>query len=91
MITKACSYTEARDHLSDLIDETISHRSPIVINRRGKESVALLPVDELSSLLETSYLLRSPANARRLLGALDRVRAGKGKKMTLDQLQKSIG
>lgn len=40
------------------------------MTRRGHEDVALVPADELSSLLETAYLLQSPANARRLLEAL---------------------
>lgn len=90
MITKELSYTEARDHLADLIDETVSHRSPIIIRRRGRESVALLPVEELSGLMETAHLLRSPANARRLLGALQRARSGKGRKMALSQLHKMV-
>jgi antitoxin YefM len=36
--------------------------------------VALVAADELSSLLETAHLLRSPANAERLLRALSRAR-----------------
>ena len=42
----------------------------LVVTRRGHDDVALVPADELSSLLETAYLLQSPANARRLLEAL---------------------
>ncbi len=39
----------------------------------------------------TSYLLRSPANAKRLLASLKRARAGKGRVMTLEQLRKASG
>lgn len=83
----SATYTEARDHLAELWDRTLSTREPIVVTRRGKDSVAILPADELSSLLETAHLLRSPRNAERLLGALARSHAGKGKKVTMAQLE----
>jgi antitoxin YefM len=85
------TYTEARDRLASVWDEVLSSREPVVIKRRGHPDVALLPADELSSLMETAHLLRSPANARRLLGALKRARSGKGRKMTLEELRKKSG
>ena len=42
----------------------------VIIDREGKENVALIAMSELSSLLETAHLLRSPKNAERLLNAL---------------------
>jgi antitoxin YefM len=42
----------------------------VVIQRRGEEEVAMIAASELESLMETAYLLRSPANAERLLAAL---------------------
>ncbi|MES2709655.1 MAG: type II toxin-antitoxin system Phd/YefM family antitoxin [Verrucomicrobiota bacterium] len=80
------TYTEARDHLAELWDRTLATREPIVVTRRGKDSVAILPADELSSLMETAHLLRSPRNAERLLGALARSHAGEGGKITLEAL-----
>ncbi|MDD5272146.1 MAG: type II toxin-antitoxin system Phd/YefM family antitoxin [Methylovulum sp.] len=44
----------------------------VIIQRRGAADVALIAADELNSLLETAHLLRSPANAERLLAALAR-------------------
>ena len=44
----------------------------MVLQRRGHADMALLPADELASLQETAYLLRSPKNAARLLTALAR-------------------
>ena len=72
------SYTEARDKLASFWDETVSTREPVVMDRRGHESVVLLPLDEWTGILETAHLLRSPANAKRLLGALHRLESGKG-------------
>jgi antitoxin YefM len=85
------SYTEARDNLASLWDRTVSTREPVILERRGAETVALLPLDELRGILETAHLLRSPRNARRLLAALQRADAGGGTKLTLAQLGKRSG
>lgn len=85
------SYTEARDRLASVWDETISTREPVVIDRRGHESVVLLPASEWQGLLETAHLLRSPANARRLLGALNRLEQGEGQELSLDALAAKTG
>lgn len=86
----AISYTEARDRLASVWDETVSTREPVVISRRGSESVVLVPLEEWRGLLETAHLLRSPANARRLLTALHRLDEGKGKTLTLKQLTEKV-
>ncbi|MGH7517547.1 MAG: type II toxin-antitoxin system Phd/YefM family antitoxin [Gemmatimonadales bacterium] len=64
------SYSHARDNLADLWDVVEDSREAAVIHRRGHEDMALIPADELASLRETAYLLRSPQNAARLLSAL---------------------
>ncbi len=84
------SYTEARDKLASFWDETVSTREPVVLDRRGHESVVMLPLDEWRGLEETAHLLRSPANAQRLLGALKRLESGRGKKMTSTDLAARI-
>ena len=66
------TYTNARVHLARLYDQAVEDREVVVIQRRGKEPVAMLAASELTSLQETAYLLRSPKNARRLLRALHR-------------------
>lgn len=83
----AISYTEAREQLASIWDQTVETREPVVINRRGNESVVLLPLEEWEGMLETAHLLRSPANARRLLNALTRLQEGKGKSITVEQLR----
>ena len=74
------SYTEARDKLASFWDETVSTREPVV----------MLPLDEWRGLEETAHLLRSTANAQRLLGALKRLESGRGKKMTSTDLAARI-
>ena len=85
------SYTDARANFATLCNRAINNREVIMINRRGAEDVALLAADELSSLLETAHLLRSPKNARRLLAALDRAKARKRRPEPLKKLRREMG
>jgi antitoxin YefM len=85
------TYTEARANLAKLWDQAEANREPILISRRGKESMALLPADELSGILETAHLLRSPKNAERLLSALARARTKTGSGETVSELREALG
>jgi len=85
------SYSHARENLATLWDEVEDSREAAVIQRRGHEDMALIPADELSILRETAYLLRSPANAARLLAALTRARRGRTKSMDLAALRRELG
>ncbi len=85
------SYSHARENLATLWDEVEDSREAAVIQRRGHEDMALIPADELSSLRETAYLLRSPENAVRLLAALTRARRGRKKSTDLATLRRELG
>jgi antitoxin YefM len=78
MASTDVSYSEARARLAELWDRAIADREPIRLTRRGSSPVVLIAADEYEGLLETAHLLRSPANAERLLAALERARAGEG-------------
>jgi antitoxin YefM len=74
-ITSEISYTEAQSNLGILFDRVADSKDIIIVKRDGKDkNVALIAEADLSSLLETVYLLRSPANAARLHGAIDRAK-----------------
>ena len=90
MATKTVSYSEARDHLASLWDEVVRERETLRITRRGAESVVLIPADEYDGLVETAHLLRSPANAVRLLAALERARSGEGEPKALSELRAEL-
>src|SRR5918911_2439741 len=90
-MTIQTTYTQARAQLASLLDEATSNREVIIIQRRGADDVALIAADELTSLLETAHLLRSPANAERLLSALARVRQGSGSPQSIDDLRREVG
>ena len=84
------TYTAARANFASLCDKAADDREVIIISRRNSGDVALVAAKELSSLLETAHLLRSPKNARRLLSALNRA-ARKGKAQPLDKLRREMG
>jgi antitoxin YefM len=81
------SYTEARPRLAELWDRALADREPIRLTRPGAAPVVLVAADEYDGLLETAHLLRSPANAARLLAALERARVGMGRPQPLAELR----
>lgn len=71
----AITTSEARRDLFGLIERVnLDHSEIEIMSKRG--SAVLMSKDEYDSLIETSYLLRSPMNARRLLSALEAARIG---------------
>ena len=84
------TYTKARANLARLCNEVVENREIVIINRRGNEDVALVAAEELSSLIETAHLLRSPKNAQRLLAALNRARSRKLKSQSVAKLRREM-
>ncbi len=70
--------TESRANYAKMLDDVVNDREEVVITRANKEPVVVVALDEYQSLKETVHLLRSPATARRLLGAIDRLEGGAG-------------
>ncbi len=85
------SYSEARANFASLMDQVIDDCEVVVIKRRGRSSVAMIDADELSSLMETEYLFRSPKNAARLNKAIEQTMAGEGEKISIEELRKEFG
>jgi antitoxin YefM len=85
------TYSQARANLASLLAAASDDKEVILINRRNKEDVALISSSELSSLMETAHLLRSPKNAQRLLTALNRALSESEPISTLDELKKELG
>ncbi len=90
-MTIQTTYTQARASLASLMDEVTDNREVVIIQRRGCEDVAMISAEELSAVLETAHLLRSPKNANRLLTALARVEKGSGISQTIDELRLEVG
>ncbi len=90
-MTVEVSYSEARRKLASLLSDVTEDNEVVIINRRGGEPAALIAADELASLTETVHLLRSPANAARLLESLARAMKGAGEILTVDELMAEVG
>lgn len=90
-MTIIATYTQARAELASLCDEVASTREPVIIRRRNAEDVALVSADELTSLIETAHLLRSPKNAQRLLAAINRAQRRALSPSTVEDLRRELG
>lgn len=75
---KTMSYTESRARYAEMLDGVINDREEVVITRAGHDPVVVVSLADYESLKETAYLMRSPANARRLLDAMERLESGRG-------------
>ncbi len=83
------TYSKARQNLSKLLDAVTKDQETVVIRRRRGESVIMMSEQDATSLFETAHLLRSPRNAKRLLGALGRALKGQGGiRMSVEDIEK---
>jgi antitoxin YefM len=85
------TYTQVRANLARLLDKVSHNKEVIIINRKNAENVALVSESELSGLLETAHLLRSPKNAQRLLKTLLKVHEDNETPQTLKELKREFG
>lgn len=80
---KTMSYTESRARYAEVLDAVVNDREEVVITRAGHAPVVIMSLEDFDSLRETAYLMRSPANARRLLDAMERLEDGRGQQHDL--------
>jgi antitoxin YefM len=75
---KTISYTAARADLARTMDRVREDHEPVIITRKGSPPVVLVSLEDYDALNETSYLTRSPANARRLQEAIQELESDQG-------------
>lgn len=83
---KIASTSKFRKDIKRYIDEIDQDQEPLVVTRSDNVSVVVLPLATYNSYAETDYLLRSPANAKRLQRSIEQARAGKVEKHDLADL-----
>lgn len=74
----AISYTSARANLASTMEKVCEDHTPIIITRKNENPVVMMSLEDYQAMEETTYLLRSPANARQLLESIAELEAGKG-------------
>ena len=79
------SYSESRARYAETLDAVTDDREEVIITRAGHDPVVMVSLDDYESLKEPAYLLRNPANARRLLASIDRLENGGGTRQELTE------
>ncbi len=72
----AITYTAARENLASTMDQVCLDRDPIIITRKREQAVVMLSLEDYEALEETAHLLRSPANAKRLIASIEAAETG---------------
>lgn len=74
----AISYTTARANLAKTMEKVCADHAPVIITRKSESPVVMMSLEDYQAMQETTYLLRSPANAKALLESIAELEAGKG-------------
>jgi antitoxin YefM len=70
------TYSQARNNLKRILDRVVDDADYTVITRRDAEDTVVMSLDSFNSLLETVYLLKSPANAAHLIRSIEQFKQG---------------
>ncbi len=70
------NFSEARNRLKSILDQVVNDADYTVITRRDAEDAVVMSLDQFNGLMETVYLLQSPANVAHLQESIDQYRAG---------------
>ena len=77
------SYTSARANLATTMAHVCNDHAPIIITRKSEAPVVMMSLEDYNAMEETTYLLRSPTNARELLESIAELEAGNGTERAL--------
>jgi antitoxin YefM len=77
------TYTDFRQRLAAYMDQVWIDRTPLHVTRQGGRPVVVVSEEEFDGWMETLHLLRSPANARRLMASINSANAGKSRERRL--------
>ncbi len=77
------TYTSFRQQLKFYLDKVRNNHTPLFVTSANGEDVVVLSKSDYDSMEETFYLLKSPANAARLLQSIEDYKNGLGKERSL--------
>ncbi len=73
---KVVTFSEARNKLKTVLDQVVDDADYTVITRRDADDAVVMSLEHFNSLMETIYLLRSPANAAHLAQSIAEYKHG---------------
>lgn len=82
---RTMSYSESRAKYAETLNSVVDDREEVIVTRSGHEPVVIVSLADYESLKETAYLLKSPANARRLLASIESLESGRGVRRDLTE------
>ena len=85
------TYSKLRENLASVLDRVVDDCEIVIVRRKTGKDVALIAADELAGLLETTHLLRSPKNARRLFESIRELDKRRIKAQSVEQLRREMG
>ena len=71
-------------NLAQTMKRVYSVHKPLNITRNGEQSVAMISLEDYQLLAETTFLLRSPKNAKRLIEAIGSLADGHGREQLME-------
>ncbi len=74
---RAINFSEARNHLKQVLDQVAEDHDYTLITRRDSEDAVVMSLEQFNGLMETVHLLKSPANAAHLARSIEQYQAGK--------------
>jgi antitoxin YefM len=77
-LMKTLSSTALRANLSSVMDQVNDDHEPVIVTRTKGKPVVMVSLEDWASMDETTYLLSSPENARRLRESIRQLNEGKG-------------
>lgn len=72
------TYTDFRQSLAGFMDRVCDEHAALTVTRQKGRSVVVMSEAEYESIMETFHLIKSPANAARLVAAIAQLDAGQG-------------
>lgn len=82
-IMKIVNFSDARNSLKSVIDQVVEDADVAVISRRDAPDAVVMSFDHYNSLMETVYLLSTPANAAHLAASIGQLRSGRASRRQL--------
>lgn len=74
---RVVNYSEARNKLKAVLDQVVNDADYTIISRRDADDAVVMSLEQFNSLMETVYLLKSPANAAHLAKSINQYNGGK--------------